>query len=208
MRALLTALTLAIGLAANSATAADIPRDMDIDTGSLVVSRNELVCLALNDYWESRGEPLEGRVAVAQVVLNRAMDRKYPTNLCDVVKQSRSGAVNCQFSWNCDSRGDHPEDAEAWRDSVALASAMLNRSSGIIDPTGGAKWYHSVKIKPAWSNNLRIAKVIKGHVFYHDPQSKPRWDVRSPGSFADWTERYRGRNRKPVRTAGEQLAEY
>ncbi len=187
MRPLLTALALIAAMAAGPARAADLPADLDLDLRNLVVSKSELVCLALNDYWESRGEPLIGRVAVAQVVLNRARDRKYPTNLCDVVKQNRPGKrlSGCQFSWHCDGRPDHPEDDQAWRESVLLASAMLARDSAVVDPTSGAKWYHSTRIKPGWSENLQVANVISGHVFYREAKTPVR-ERRLPSNFADW----------------------
>ncbi len=185
MRALLTVLTVAVLLRATPAAAADIPADLDIEFDNLVVSKAELVCLALNDYWESRGEPLEGRIAVAQVVLNRAMDRKYPTNLCDVVKQNVYGGLHkCQFSWHCDGRSDHPHEEQAWRESLLLATAVLSRHSAIVDPTGGAKWYHAASVKPAWSRHLRKVRRINGHVFYREPdRDDPDWQ---PYNFADW----------------------
>ena len=82
------------------ARAVDIPADLQIDLSSVVVSKEELVCLALNDYWEARSETMAGRIAVARVVLNRAMDSRFPSNLCDVVKQSKitGEAHRCQFS--------------------------------------------------------------------------------------------------------------
>lgn len=186
MRALLSTLALAVFCLARPALAADVPADLDIDVNGLVVSKNEFICLALNDYWESRGEPLEGRIAVAQVVLNRAMDRQYPRNLCDVVKQNhRRSVYGCQFSWNCDGRPDHPTEAQAWRESLMLAATVLSRSSAIVDPTDGALWYHSVKVKPAWSHGLRKTRTISGHVFYREPGRKSRRND-PPYTFADW----------------------
>src|SRR5579871_5378305 len=90
-----------------TARAADIPADLQIDLSSIVVSKDELVCLALNDYYEARSEEIAGRLAVARVVLNRAMDPRFPSNICDVVKQRKSsmkGASVCQFSWVCEGK--------------------------------------------------------------------------------------------------------
>lgn len=186
MRTLLTALTFAAVLMTASARSADLPADIDLDLNNMVVSESELICLALNDYWESRGEPLLGRVAVAQVVLNRARDRKYPTNLCDVVKQSPPGRLSgCQFSWHCDGRSDHPADEQAWRESVLLASAMVARDSAVVDPTHGAKWYHATRVRPFWSERLEVTRIISGHVFYRDPAVTLR-ERRFPVNFADW----------------------
>lgn len=183
MRTLLIAVAVASSFVDRPAAAVELPSDFDLH--GLAVSKNELVCLALNDYWESRGEPLIGRVAVAQVVLNRARDRKYPMNLCDVVRQSEPGRFSgCQFSWNCDGRPDHPEDQQAWRESLLLAMAMVSRDSAVIDPTNGAKWYHSVRIKPSWAEKLKVSRVINGHVFYRE--AKPARERRQPYNFADW----------------------
>ncbi len=111
----------------------DIPDDLQIDLSSIVVSKDELICLALNDYWEARSEVIAGRIAVARVVLNRAMDPRYPSNICDVVKQSRvSGALHrCQFSWYCDGKADAPYDPKVWRDSLKIAAAVLQKDSAI-----------------------------------------------------------------------------
>lgn len=111
--------------------AVEIPDDLHIDFSSIVVSKDELVCLALNDYWEARSETMAGRIAVARVVLNRAMDPRYPSNLCDVVKQTKvSGVSNrCQFSWYCDAKDDVPAEADQWRTSLKIATAILDRKS-------------------------------------------------------------------------------
>jgi hypothetical protein len=93
----------------SSAGAGDIPADLMIDLDSLTVSEEEFICLALNDYFEARGESLAGRLAVAKVVMNRAMDKRYPKNVCAVIKQNKSRLSNrCQFSWYCDGLPDTP----------------------------------------------------------------------------------------------------
>lgn len=166
------AVVVLLNLNVSSVKAADIPADMNVDLNSLVVSKSEFVCLALNDYWESRGEPLAGRMAVAQVVLNRAMDPRYPTNICDVVKQDLSRSKRaCQFSWWCDGKSDTPRELEAWRRSIRLASAVLVRDNNIQDNTDGALWYHAVSIKPKWTGDLKRAVKIGDHVFYRDDDS-------------------------------------
>src|SRR5689334_22190240 len=93
-------------LITGAAHATDVPADMKIDWGSLVVSKDELMCLALNDYWEARSEVTAGRIAVARVVLNRAMDPRFPSNVCDVIKQNKvpGSKTGCQFSWYCDEK--------------------------------------------------------------------------------------------------------
>ena len=125
-----------------SASAADIPRDLMVDLDSLTVSKSEFICLALNDYFEARGESLAGRLAVTTVVLNRAMDPRFPANLCSVIKQNKNRALlhRCQFSWTCDGRSDTPHNNIAWHRSLKLAAAVLQKDSSLVDPTGGALW--------------------------------------------------------------------
>jgi N-acetylmuramoyl-L-alanine amidase len=168
----------------NPARAIDIPADMRIDFSSLVVSKDELVCLALNDYWEARGETMAGRIAVARVVLNRAMDPRYPSNLCSVVKQSKiQGApTSCQFSWFCDAKEDMPYELDQWRTSLKVATAILQIDSSIPDPTGGALWYHADFTKPFWASEYETTTIIGGHVFYreHDSQRTKAAAARKP----------------------------
>lgn len=161
----------AVFLALQSAPvhAADIPDDFMVDLDSLTVSETEFVCLALNDYFEARGESLAGRLAVAKVVINRAMDKRYPTNVCDVIKQNKARVMHrCQFSWYCDGRPDTPYNRVAWLKSLKLAAAVLQKDSSIADPTGGALWYHAAFVHPSWADNLEVTSVVGGHIFYRD----------------------------------------
>lgn len=170
----------------------DIPGDLQIDLSSIVVSRDELICLALNDYWEARSEITAGRVAVAHVVLNRAMDSRFPSNLCDVVKQTRTGQLHrCQFSWYCDGKTDTPYNPKAWRDSLKIAAAVLQRDSSMLDPTDGALWYHADFIQPDWALGYESTTVIGTHVFYREPVEVRRASERKPfvqrlAAFAEW----------------------
>src|SRR5690242_11401460 len=111
-------------LIAGAARATEIPADMKIDWGSIVVSKDELMCLALNDHWEARSEVTAGRIAVARVVLNRAMDPRFPSNVCDVIKQTKVAGVSnrCQFSWYCDEKDNDVADSKEWRDSIKIAA--------------------------------------------------------------------------------------
>ncbi len=190
----LAALVAAVAAAISpvGALARDIPDDLQIDFSSIVVSKDELVCLALNDYWEARSEVFAGRIAVARVVLNRAMDARYPSNICDVVKQSRNGAMHkCQFSWYCDGKTDVPYDPKVWRDSVKIAAAVLQKDSSIIDPTDGALWYHADFIRPSWAMGYESTTIIGTHVFYREPIEMGDTPHRKPfvermNAFADF----------------------
>lgn len=125
----------------------------------------ELECLALNVYWEARGEPTEGKYAVAAVTLNRAVDPAYPPSICGVVWQGAGlGRYGCQFSWVCDRYGDHPRDSQAWHEAELIAQRALVQ--GHPDPTGGAEFFHAVYVRPNWSATMVKVGRIGSHVYY------------------------------------------
>jgi len=136
--------------------------------------KNELNCLAQNIYWESRNQPENGRLAVAQVTLNRVDDPRFPDTICGVVKQTKyypSGRIDlhsCQFSWYCDGKSDVPfgNEQRAWNDALALATSVLFERPE--DNTGGALWYHNTKVEPNWSKTFYKVVKIKDHIFYTD----------------------------------------
>jgi len=132
----------------------------------------DLHCLALNIYFEARGEPEEGRRAVAHVVLNRAADWRWPSTPCAVIAQGWPEAGRrCQFSWYCDGRSDLPGGGAPWRDAARLADMVYwGRSQ---DPTDGAFWYHADYVMPGWSKKLKRGPKIGRHIFYRDPAKQP-----------------------------------
>jgi hypothetical protein len=152
---------------------ASIPDDLALDLTDLPGGKDSLLCLALNDYFEARGETLQGRVAVAKVVLNRAQDLRFPNTVCGVVFENhRMSTTNervCQFSWHCDGQRDRPADTDVWRDSVLIAAAVLFGGDAIDDPTGGAMWYHTMAVRPPWAVRLQASAEIGAHLFYQDP---------------------------------------
>lgn len=128
---------------------------------------SDVQCLAQNIYFEARGEPIEGKLAVGHVVLNRMADGRFPTKLCSVIRQGGDRHRNrCQFSWWCDGRSDRPRDQQAWQESVVLAT--LIRAGLIPDPTGGALWYHATHVRPDWAGRLSRSVKIGRHIFYTD----------------------------------------
>lgn len=158
-----------------------IPDDLTIDANGLTGGKDALMCLALNDYWEARGETLRGRLAVAMVVMNRVADPRYPDSVCAVVHQHMvpDQPRACQFSWTCDGRPDTPTDEDAWRRSLQLAAAVLEADGALEDPAHGALWYHATHVTPAWTDHLARAEVIGRHVFYRDrpPFPEPRPEI-------------------------------
>ena len=129
-----------------------------------------LICLALNIYFEARGEPdVFAMAAPAHVVLNRVKDNRYPNDICAVVKQSKTYRGNpirnqCQFSWYCDGRSDRPLDRNAFEFSVFIASLVLTGRSE--DVTHGATHYHADYVNPQWAIVKTLTAKIGSHLFY------------------------------------------
>ena len=123
-------------------------------------------CLALNIYFEARGEPTLGKYAVGHVVMNRVYDESFPNNACRVVQQGgEHNRHRCQFSWWCDGRSDSPREQGPWEESILIAEEVYWGS--VTDPTYGALWYHAKHIKPTWHGHLRPTSIIGRHIFYH-----------------------------------------
>ncbi|MCB1773504.1 MAG: cell wall hydrolase [Gammaproteobacteria bacterium] len=130
----------------------------------------EIHCLALNIYFEARGESDTGQRAVAHVVMNRAAHPRFPSSVCGVVRQGgEKRRHRCQFSWWCDGRSDHPSDQDAWEESLRLAEAIY--AGELPDITGGAMWYHADYVSPYWSKVLLKGDQIGQHIFYLERQA-------------------------------------
>ena len=116
-------------------------------------------CLAGAVYFEARSEPLEGQLAVAEVVLNRAASGKYPRTLCGVVTQ------RAQFSFI--QRGKFPridKSSAAWRKAVAIARIANEKLAGKVAPD--VLWYHATYVSPGWGKRLNRVARIGAHIFY------------------------------------------
>jgi spore germination cell wall hydrolase CwlJ-like protein len=126
----------------------------------------QLRCLTQNIYWEAASEPFEGKVAVAQVTMNRAASGQFPNDVCAVVYQKNIiySRVVCQFSWYCD--GNHkvkPIHAPLYRESEEVAKKVL--LEGFRLPSlKTALYYHADYVKPGWGKTP-ITK-IGHHIFY------------------------------------------
>jgi spore germination cell wall hydrolase CwlJ-like protein len=119
----------------------------------------EMECLANAVYFEARSEPIEGQLAVAEVVLNRASSGRYPTDLCAVITQK------AQFSFI--QRGRFPRadrGSEAWRKAVAIASIARQKLAGNLPSS--VLWYHATYVSPSWGKRLTRQTQIGLHIFY------------------------------------------
>ena len=141
------------------------PANAGVDAKSGIAIDSEINCLALTIYFEARGEPDRGKLAVGHVVLNRASSPRYPERICAVVRQGGEWPrFRCQFTWWCDGRSDDPGEVLAWKQSQAFARRIFWGLS--IDPTAGALWYHAVYVKPVWRKVLGAGEAIGRHIFY------------------------------------------
>lgn len=132
---------------------------------TLAKVEDELFCLAQNIYFEARSEPTAGRRAVAHVVMNRVASSRFPSTVCEVVRQGgESRRYKCQFSWWCDGLSDDVKNAKAWKDAERLASFVYWGLSQ--DMTEGALWYHADYVKPRWRTAFKKGPTIGRHIFY------------------------------------------
>lgn len=124
-------------------------------------------CLAEAIYFESRGEPLAGQIAVAEVVLNRVDSRRYPNSICGVTKQGVGSGRACQFSYACDGRPDAMTSPLARDRAGKLARLMIDGRPRTV--TDGATHFHATYVRPAWSRSFPRTAAIGNHVFYREP---------------------------------------
>jgi spore germination cell wall hydrolase CwlJ-like protein len=126
----------------------------------------QLDCLAKNIYHEAASEPFEGKVAVAQVTMNRVESGKYPSDVCGVVYQKNvfMERVVCQFSWYCQNGGKMPiRSNEMYQESMAVAKKVLLEDFR-LDLLKDAMFYHADYVNPNWKKE-KIGKIGR-HIFY------------------------------------------
>lgn len=124
-------------------------------------------CLAQAVYFESRGEPLAGQIAVAEVVLNRVDSPAYPRSICGVTKQGAGAGRSCQFSYACDGRSDVMTSGVSKARSEKIARMLLDGRSRNV--TSGATHFHATYVRPGWSRKFTRTAAIGNHVFYRQP---------------------------------------
>jgi spore germination cell wall hydrolase CwlJ-like protein len=126
----------------------------------------QLECLARNIYYEAGIESFEGKVAVAQVTINRSNSGKFPNDICQVVYQKNTVLQKtvCQFSWYCDRPATlRPIDKKTFDESMVVAKKVLLEGFRLPSLTE-AMYYHADYVNPGWRKE-RITKIGK-HIFY------------------------------------------
>jgi len=129
--------------------------------------QQQLDCLARNIYHEAGGEPFEGKVAVAQVTINRAESGQFPSDICQVVYQKNVvyERVLCQFSWYCSGPSvKKPMNGPIYTESMEVAKKVL--LEGFRLPSiKNALYFHSDYVNPKWGKQP-VAKIGR-HIFYN-----------------------------------------
>lgn len=160
----LSGAALSLLLLAAPVLAQETPAQVTVTETTAMPLDENTKCLALAVYWEGKNESREGQLAVAHTVLNRTRNPKFPDTICGVVSQKAERGKGCQFSWWCDGKRDEPKEDGNWKDAVDNARAALTDAK---DPTDGALYFHSAKIKPpVWVKQHRNLGRIGDHIFY------------------------------------------
>jgi len=140
-----------------------------------LVNPEELECMSKNIYFEAALESTAGKLAVAQVTMNRVRSTHYPNTVCKVITQGRHYKNGfpvkdrCQFSWYCDGKLDVPQTTSSmWRASQEIAEYVLS-TPDLKDITDGATHYHADYISsPRWASPRRRTVEIDTHIFYNN----------------------------------------
>jgi len=122
----------------------------------------QVLCMAKNLYYEAAKESFEGKLAVAQVTMNRANSSKFPANICDVVYQKTGSTY--QFSW-VGLKVNEIKNKYAWEECLIVARKALTQAKlhDTIYKTQ-AMYYHNTSVNPAWK--LKYVAKIGNHLFY------------------------------------------
>ncbi|MBC7144666.1 MAG: cell wall hydrolase [Thioclava marina] len=163
-----TALTMAPARSKNVASQKNLPPVLSADwlaKQPAATGDAQFQCLSKALYFEARGEGVKGQQAVAEVILNRVDDPRFPGSICGVVHQSNRRG--CQFSWYCDGKADRVNNSAAYAKVAKVARAMIDGAPRSL--TVGATYFHTRTIRPSWSRRFDKTASIGHHVFYADP---------------------------------------
>jgi spore germination cell wall hydrolase CwlJ-like protein len=136
-------------------------------------------CLAEAVYFEARGEPVRGQIAVAQVVMNRVFSGFYPTSVCGVVYQNAGHHLACQFTFACDGIPDVVREPEAWVRARKIAKATLDGQLWLPE-VAKSTHYHAYWVHPSWVHEMKKMYKLGVHTFYRprawgDGSDAPSW---------------------------------
>lgn len=127
-------------------------------------AQEELACLTEAIYFEARGESINGQIAVAEVIINRAESPLFPNNVCDVITQGAEKLNSCQFSYKCDGEPEYMNNRKAFRRASDVAILMMKGERRGL--SGDATHYHADYVDPYWSKALVKTSEVGTHIFY------------------------------------------
>ena len=139
---------------------------MDTNPVTAQMRQAQLDCLARNIYHEAGNEPFEGKVAIAQVTINRAESGQFPSDICKVVYQKNVvyEKVLCQFSWYCEQASTKkPMNGPVYTESMEVAKKVLLEGFR-LNSVKDALYFHGDYINPGW-HRQQVAKIGR-HIFY------------------------------------------
>ena len=136
-------------------------------------------CLANAVYFEARGEPVRGQIAVAQVVMNRVFSPFYPNDVCGVVYQNAHRHLSCQFTFACDGIPDIVTEPDAWTRAQRIARDVLDGKLWMPE-VAKSTHYHAYWVHPSWVGEMKKLYKLGVHTFYRprnwgDGSDEPTW---------------------------------
>ncbi len=144
---------------------------------SLPSKANNLECLVEAVYHEARSEGEVPQIAVANVILQRVKDERYPNTVCEVVHEGKYYGDKiirnrCQFSYYCDGKDEKYKDSKSLLQVLNIASLVLE--GVLLEQTMGATHYHAYYVKPHWSysDDFKNLGRVGSHIFYIDNSNK------------------------------------
>ena len=138
------------------------------------VKAGELNCLVEAVYYEARSEPFIAQLAVANVVLERVRDERFPSTICEVVHQGRYNKKGqpirhkCMFSYWCDGKPERMKEIVALKTAISVSEMAIN--GVIVEATLGATHYHATYVRPHWRSSHTFMELgqLGRHIFYLD----------------------------------------
>jgi spore germination cell wall hydrolase CwlJ-like protein len=136
-------------------------------------------CLTEAIYFEARGEPVRGQIAVAQVVMNRVFSGYYPNTVCGVVYQNSNRHLACQFTFTCDGIPEVVREPDAWERAKKIAAETIDGQLWLPE-VGKATHYHAYWVHPSWVHEMTKMYRLGVHTFYRpkrwgDGADAPEW---------------------------------
>ncbi|MGB3739325.1 MAG: cell wall hydrolase [Pontixanthobacter sp.] len=141
---------------------------------ALLAKKTAVDCLTAAVYYEGGNETVQGKRAIAQVILNRVRHPAFPQSICGVIYQGSERRTGCQFTFTCDGSLTRKPARASWDRARIVAVAAIE---GLVEPAVGmATHYHANYVVPYWASSLDKIAAIDTHIFYN---WKGSWGRRS-----------------------------